>query len=111
MPALRSSEKQLTTKQANESRVVTKIRWVVECIHGIVKQKLKILNDFRNVNLHKVKPFFRIAGSLHNMYGKKLLCDFGKEDEVAKAINDREKNFKKRLHFHEFYDFFSYKRL
>ena len=92
MPALRSSEKQLTTKQANESRVVTKIRWVVECIHGIVKQKWKILNDFRNVNLHKVKPFFRIAGSLQNMYGKKLLCDFGKEDEVAKAINDRKKD-------------------
>ena len=35
MPCFKNkNEKQLTTKQSNESRVVTKVRWVVEAVHA-----------------------------------------------------------------------------
>lgn len=39
MPALKGKRKQLTTNESNESRYVTKIRWAVEAVHGILKQK------------------------------------------------------------------------
>ena len=43
MPALKGKRNQLTVEEANASRYVTKIRWVVEAVHGIIKQKYKIL--------------------------------------------------------------------
>ena len=67
------NEKQLSCRDANYSRTVTQVRWVVEAVHRIVKKKWKILSvDFQNQSLVKVKPYFQIAGALHNMYGKPL---------------------------------------
>ena len=46
----------------------------------------------KNQSLGKVKPYFRIAGALQNMYGKKLISDVGKEDNIInKMISDLEK--------------------
>ena len=39
MPALKGKRNQLTTKEVNQSRFVTKIRWSVESVSGIIKQK------------------------------------------------------------------------
>lgn len=43
MPALKGKRNQLSTKESNQSRFVTKVRWVVEAIHGIIKQKYRLL--------------------------------------------------------------------
>lgn len=50
MPALKGARKQLTSKEANHSRFVTKIRWVVEAIHGIIGIKYKLLHNQLNNN-------------------------------------------------------------
>ena len=44
MPALKGNRNQLTTKKANQSRFVTKIRWSVESVHGIFKQEYRLLD-------------------------------------------------------------------
>lgn len=44
MPALKRKRSQLTTAESNESRKVTKVRWVVEAVHGIIGQKNKLLH-------------------------------------------------------------------
>ena len=44
MPALKGKRNQLTTKEANQSRSVTKIRWSVKSIHGIIGQKCRFLD-------------------------------------------------------------------
>ncbi|EFN70468.1 hypothetical protein EAG_10826, partial [Camponotus floridanus] len=43
MPALKGNTKQLSTEDSNSSRCVTKIHWVIECVHGIIGQKYKLL--------------------------------------------------------------------
>lgn len=43
MSVLRGKRAQLPTKEANESRMVTKCRWVVEAIHGILSKKYRLL--------------------------------------------------------------------
>ena len=80
MPSISSSKTlQLSVEEANSSRSVTKIRWVVELIHGLIKQKWKLLShEFKNQSLVKLRTYFRIAGALHNMFAPKLLSD--KED-------------------------------
>ncbi|XP_076246511.1 uncharacterized protein LOC143186687 [Calliopsis andreniformis] len=44
MPALKGKRNQLTTLESNTSRKVTKVRWVVKAIHGIIGQKYKLLH-------------------------------------------------------------------
>ena len=90
MPALMNKkEKQLSTLLANKTRIVTKLRWVVEAIHGIIKQKWKLLNcEIKNQSLIKIRDLFQIAGSLHNLYGPKL----GSNPEQNETFIERARN-------------------
>ncbi|CAF1139559.1 unnamed protein product, partial [Brachionus calyciflorus] len=42
---LKDGEKQMTCKEANETRLITKNRYVVEVINGILKQQFKALRE------------------------------------------------------------------
>lgn len=80
MPALKGKRNQLTTEESNESRFVTKLRWVVESVHGIIGQKYKLLHhQFDNKMLHVAGDYCRIACFLHNEFGKRL--NMGDENE------------------------------
>ena len=76
IPALKSKRKQLSTEESNQSRFVTKIRWVVEAVHGVLKQKYRFLD-------HKIDKklvpnfgiYFRVASFLNNAYGQRLRSD------------------------------------
>lgn len=68
-PVLRRGERQLTTEEANESRLITKTRWIVEMRNGHIKSIFKFLN--RNLEIpHSVNlgHFYRIAGAIINAY-------------------------------------------
>lgn len=87
MPALKGKRKQLTTAEANESRFVTKLRWVVEAVHGIIGSKFKLLhNQLDNKLLPVAKTYCRIAGLLVNLFGKRLNYDTGLQDEIAENM-------------------------
>ena len=100
MPSfLDKDKKQLTRIQANQLRVVTKARWVVEAVHGILKQKWKILSaEIKNQSLPKIKNYFSIAGALHNMFGKILQSDKGNEKEVIEKITNSLHNDTSEFH-------------
>lgn len=42
---LEKNQKQFTAKQANESRLCTKTRWVVEATNSLLKQKFRALDS------------------------------------------------------------------
>lgn len=72
MPALKGKRNQLSTKESNQS-IVTKIRWTVEAIHGIIKQKYRLLDKvIDNKLLPKIGLYFKIAAFLYNQFGKTL---------------------------------------
>lgn len=58
MPALKGKRPQLTTKEANSSRFVTKLRWIVEAIvHDVVallSKKYKFLHNEINNRTHQI---------------------------------------------------------
>jgi hypothetical protein len=87
MPALRGKRSQLTTEESNESRWVTKIRWVVEAIHGILGQKYLLLHHtLDNKLLPSVRSLFRIACYLNNTFGKRLNSDVGITEEIIQQM-------------------------
>lgn len=64
MPALlKKGEKQLEFEQENESRFVTKMRYIIECVNG--KLKTEIFECFSSVRFNKEIPYvmedFKIA--------------------------------------------------
>ncbi|CAL8083599.1 unnamed protein product [Orchesella dallaii] len=79
---LKAKQKQFTPKQANESRTVTMIRWVVEAVNGRIKQMFQFFDkEVHNTYLQfgdsenktcKLRSFFRIACALINAFSPPL---------------------------------------
>jgi hypothetical protein len=95
---LKNGQKQFTTKEANESRLCTKIRWSVEDEFGLIKSRLRV-SDHRveNKSLPHFYADFRIGGDLDNKFsrllpvryyltGKMLLSDRENADQMAHNV-------------------------
>jgi hypothetical protein len=83
MPALLGkNQKQLTTMEANESRLVTKLRYVVEVTNCFCKRSFQALREVQNQSLKHTIEDYKIAGALINKFNKRLISD-GDCEEVA----------------------------
>ena len=88
MPSLLpQNQKQFTTNEANESRLCTKLRWVVESDNGLLKGRFRVLDHrVENKSLPHFLEDIRIAGALVNKYSKRLLSDNGNALEMARNM-------------------------
>ena len=91
MPALRGKRRQLSTVELNKSRFVTKIRWTVEAVHGIMKQKYRFQDKVIDHKLLKKIGiiYFRIATFLQNQFKKELQSDQKFSDEIVKRMKQQ----------------------
>ena len=90
MPALKGKRPRLSTAEANFSRFVTKLRWVIEVIHGIIGKKFKLLhNEVHNKTLPNIGSISKIACYLNNCFGKRLESDKGICEEIVEMMNSR----------------------
>jgi hypothetical protein len=66
---LKDGKKSFSTNEANDSRIVTMTRWIIEVVNGRLKLKFKF---FRNVipgsYAQKIPKFFRIAMAIINRF-------------------------------------------
>jgi hypothetical protein len=86
MPAFLSKNKnQLNTQQANSSRIVTKLRWVVEAINTFLKNSFKALRQVQNKSLPHTHEDYRIAGALLNKY----FTNKSNDKQVIKNMKDK----------------------
>ena len=74
-------QKQFTTIEANETRLITKIRWVIESANGRVKQWRFFNNIIPNTMIEKIGDYFRIVCAMINCYRPVL---------ITNSVNDRE---------------------
>ncbi|CAB0042484.1 unnamed protein product [Trichogramma brassicae] len=66
-PLLEAGQQQLTTADANEARLVTKTRWIVESRNGHLKSIFKLLNQVQQIQvLPNIGDFIRIGGAIIN---------------------------------------------
>lgn len=70
MPSfLRQGQRQFTTEEANESRLITKTRWIIEAKNGHIKSKFKFFRDKVPIqHLSSVGDFFKICCAIINAY-------------------------------------------
>ena len=73
MPASKAKRKQLSTNEFNEPRFLIKIRWPVESVHGVLKQKYHLLGPkIDNKLIPKIGSYFRMTSFLNKTFGEIL---------------------------------------
>ena len=70
---------------------MTKIRLSVEAVHGILRQKYRLLDHkLDNKLLPQIGTYFRIALFIHNRFGNTLQSDTESSNEIIEHIKTRQ---------------------
>uniref|UniRef100_A0A8W8MLA5 DDE Tnp4 domain-containing protein n=1 Tax=Magallana gigas TaxID=29159 RepID=A0A8W8MLA5_MAGGI len=86
MPSfMEKGEKQLSTDAANTSRLVTKIRWVVESANARIKQWKYLSYILPSSQIPFIGDYVRIVCSICNRYLKPLASGSVEEDQALGA--------------------------
>ncbi len=83
MPNYLTEGKQPSSVEANQSRLVTKTRWVVESINGLIKRWLYFNNIVENVNVPNLEEDFKIICAIINKYRPPRVKDQLGDRELA----------------------------
>lgn len=76
LPAfLSKNQKAMSVSQANETRKLTKVRWVVESAIGRIKRNLLLRNTISNASLPSIATDFRVSAALINKFKRPLVTD------------------------------------
>ncbi len=87
-----SGAKQLTCEQANESRLVTKVRWIVEDVNGQIKQTFQHFNKtLQNVLLDNVEADFKNCLGILNHFHKCKSSDFNNPAITHRIMTSKNK--------------------
>lgn len=90
---------QLTNKQANDSRLVTKLRWVVEARNGHLKTIWPFFaKQWTTYELLHLEEDVRIAANLINMFFATLIPDKANGEEIVGKMMERANQAKPVFH-------------
>jgi len=78
-------QKQFTTEEANSSRLVTKIRWIVESVNGRIKQWKFLQNVVPNTQIPFIGEYVQLICALCNKYLTPLNGGDSEEDQLLGA--------------------------
>jgi len=76
-PVFKRDESQHTIRATNESRLITKSRWVVEARNGHIKQYSVLRHDgiISTTHIPNLRDFYFIAGAIINCYRNLILME------------------------------------
>jgi hypothetical protein len=87
---LGKKNEQLTTLQANETRLVTKARWVIEDDNGVTKQSFRSLDGvIQNKLLPHIIKDYKIASALKNCFYTRKISDIEDSIEIAQEMKKK----------------------
>ncbi|XP_069109614.1 uncharacterized protein [Argopecten irradians] len=84
-PFLNRGQKQHPTEEANSSRLITKIRWIVESVNGRLKQWKYLQNIVPNSQIPAIGDYLRLVAALCNRYRTPLNTGSTEEDQRVAA--------------------------
>ncbi|XP_053380497.1 uncharacterized protein LOC123526886 [Mercenaria mercenaria] len=96
---LAKGAKQHTTEEANLSRLVTKVRWVVESANGRIKQWRFFDKVVPNVLLLRIGDFTRIVCAIMNKYYCPLASFSRNTEELARQMLERSQQSNRVLQY------------
>lgn len=90
MPAcVPPKQPQMTTEQANKTRFVTKVRYKIEVVNGILKQNNLLANTRFNSMIDSAIDDWKIAAAIYNEFFTPIESDKGFEGFVAQKMISR----------------------
>ena len=96
LPPFLQGRRQFTTTEANRSRCVTKVRWVVEAVNARIKQFKFLSNTVQNSSLPHLEAYLSIACSIINRYRPPIKTSTPEDVEIGQkmiALRDKIKTF------------------
>lgn len=82
---LPKGQKQFTCEEANTSRMVTKVRWVVESVNGRLKQWKYLQNIVPNNQIPDIGENVKLIGAICNKYKPPLSSGDQENDQILAA--------------------------
>lgn len=84
-PCLKKGRQQLTTLEANTSRLCTKQRWVIEWVNASLKLFAHLRDTIPSQEVPDLNSDTRIAAAIHNCYIKRQVSD-SDDPEIARKM-------------------------
>ena len=81
MPPFLDGRRQFTTEEANQSRCITKVRWVVEAVNRHIKQFKYFANTVQNSSLSYLENDLSFVCALINRYQQSV--NTSKPEDIA----------------------------
>lgn len=101
LPPFLNGRRQFTSSEANQSRYVTKIRWVVEAVNARVKQFKFFANAIQNSSLPCLEEYLLIVCAIINRYQIPPKTNTAEDERVAErmaSLKLEKKEFEKVRH-------------
>jgi hypothetical protein len=95
LPPFLHGRQQFTTSEANESRRVTKVRWVVEAVNARIKQFKFLANTIQNSSIPYLEQYLSIACAIINKYRPPIKTSTAEDIQIAEKMNSLRKEKKK----------------
>lgn len=86
LPSFPNGRRQFTTSEANQSRCVTKVRWVVEAANARLKQFKFLSNTVQNSSLPHLEKYLSIACAIINRYRSPIKISSAEDVEIGEKI-------------------------
>jgi hypothetical protein len=83
---LNKKQNQFTTSEANETRLTTKVRWIVESTNGRVKQWKIFDKVMYNTLIPLIGDYFSIVCAMINRFCSTFVYDTSKDEEIAEKM-------------------------
>ena len=86
LPPFLNGRRQFTSLEANESRHVTKIRWVVEAVNARIKQFKFFANTIQNSSLPFLEQYLMIICAMINRYQAPVKTNVEDDVEIGEKM-------------------------
>ena len=86
MPPFLDGKKQFSAEEANQSRCITKMRWVVEASNRRIKQFKDFANTIQNSSLIYLESDLSILCALINRYQRPITASKSEDAEISQKI-------------------------
>jgi len=86
MPHFLQNKHQHTTEEANESRLITSVRWIVEAVNGVIKRWKALGQVIPNSQIPLIGDFVRIVCAICNAFRPPRVKKNDEQEIVAKRM-------------------------
>ena len=97
-PPFLNGRRQLSTDEANETRCITKVRWIAEAVNARLKQFKFFSNTVQNSSIPSLEDYLSIACAIINRYRKPIKTPSLDDAEISvkiQALRNQRNTFEK----------------